>query len=239
MPSELSSLIAGIFAAGMILAILFILIFSCIFIFFNVLTLMIGAKVAGVEGRSFGKAFIAGIIINFIWGVFGLFLFNVLLMLLGNPIAVLITLLTIPLIVIKLVYSCGFFKAFVTYIVSLLAYLTFVSAIFFVCIFTIKNSIDQNNKSSVKVTNVEKEEIKKTESTKGTTVAAKKPTVESTKTASVALSEKPKTMVPAPKQKMAINKASTTKPTNTQNNKKAGKPKNTPVDTKKKKPKNL
>ena len=117
--------------------------------------------------------------------------------------------------------------------------MTFVSVIFFASFFTIKKSIDQNNKSNIKVTNIEKDEIKKTEATKVTTVVAKKPTVEPTKTASVVLSEKPKTMVPESKQKMAIKKASSTKPTNTQNNKKTAKPKNTPVDTKKKKNKNL
>lgn len=151
MPSELTSFFATLFAAGVVIAILVIIVIACVFIIFNVLTLMVGAKIAGIEKRSFGKAFVSALVINFFWGVLGF-----ILSFFSNPYFGLMAILLVPCMIIKIVYDCSLWRAILAYFVSLIAYMLFAVLIVATGFFIIKGAIDSKKSESVeKTTKVE------------------------------------------------------------------------------------
>jgi hypothetical protein len=99
--------------------------------------MMMGAKAAGIQNRSLGKAFLASILISWLGGTLIGFLT------LLNPIAGLVGLLLVPALFIKLVYSCGLGEAIVAYIVNIIASIALMIVLILTLIFGFGLSVDK------------------------------------------------------------------------------------------------
>jgi hypothetical protein len=125
--------------AGASIGVTIALILGFLFIFwlFNIICMMMGAKAAGIQNRSFGKAFLASILISWLGGTLIGFLT------LLNPIAGLVGLLLVPALFIKLVYSCGLGEAIVAYIVNVIASIALMIVLILTLIFGFGLSVDK------------------------------------------------------------------------------------------------
>jgi signal transduction histidine kinase len=95
----------------------------------NILGMMIGAKIADIDNRSFGKAFIATLLIVCLGG----FVLSVLAVI--HPILAVLGFFLIPVFFVQWAYSCSFGKAAIAYIINIFActflFIAFVMAIVF------------------------------------------------------------------------------------------------------------
>ena len=77
--------------------------------------MMVGAKIVNIKNRSFGKAFVASMLIAFLGstcvGLLGLI----------HPLLGAIGILLVPGIFIKMIYSCGLGEAIIAYIINICA----------------------------------------------------------------------------------------------------------------------
>ena len=105
----------ALFGAWIGLGIGIVLVSAVIIWLFNIACMMIGAKVANIENRSFGKAFLATLLIAILGGG------CVSLLTLLHPLIGLVGLVLVPAIFIHWVYSCGLGKAIIAYIINLVA----------------------------------------------------------------------------------------------------------------------
>ena len=135
--SDYPAVIAGA-GIGFTIAIIAGLIF--IFWLFNIFCMMAGAKIADISKRSFGKAFLASILISWLGGTV------VSLLTLLNPLLGLIGLLLVPAFFIKLVYSCGLGKAIVAYIFNIITTIGLTIAFIFMLMFGLGLSLDKLKK---------------------------------------------------------------------------------------------
>ncbi len=102
----------GIGIAAWIILVLSSMLF---FLVVNSLFLMIGAKIAGIEHRTFAKALLATIMIIFLAGI-PIGLLSLLHWVIG-----LLGMILVPALFIKLAYSCPLGRAVVAYILSIIA----------------------------------------------------------------------------------------------------------------------
>ncbi len=128
--------------AGASVGVLILMILGFIFIFwlFNIFCMMIGAKVADISNRSFGKAFVASILIAWLGGtVIGGLSFV-------HPILGVLGVIFVPAIFIKVVYSCGLGKAVVAYIINIVVSIVLMTTLIFTLIFGLGFSLDKLKK---------------------------------------------------------------------------------------------
>ena len=135
--SEYPELIAGA-GIGIVIAV----VAGGIFIFwlFNIFCMMAGAKVADISNRSFGKAFVASILIAWLGGT----IISVLSLI--HPLLGLVGLLFVPAFFIKLVYSCGLGKAVVAYIINIITSIALTVALIVTLIFGLGLSAEKLKK---------------------------------------------------------------------------------------------
>lgn len=197
MPAELTSLFASIFAAGVIIAILVIIIVACVFIVFNVFTLMLGAKFAGIDNRGFGKAFVSALVINFFWGflVYLLSFFE-------NPYFGLMAILLVPCIIIKIIYGCSLWQAIIAYIVSLIAYMLFAVLIVLTGFVIVKGVVDSKKSQSIESTTKIKSEKTNVASYNESSLPAKEPIKITSNALPEVAPQKTIVVTPPPKKKL-------------------------------------
>ena len=135
--AEYSDLIAG---AGIGIVIFLVLGLLFVFWLFNIFCMMMGAKVADIRNRSFGKAFVASILIAWLGSTLigGLSFIHPILGILG--------LLFVPAIFIKLIYSCGLGQAIVAYIVNIVTSVVLTVALALTLILGLGLSVDKLKK---------------------------------------------------------------------------------------------
>ncbi|RMD84788.1 MAG: hypothetical protein D6820_00675 [Lentisphaerae bacterium] len=108
-----------ILGAGILLAIAVFLILAIVLCVLQVIFLMIGARFAGIEDRSFGKALMA-IVLNIFFGTFLSILLGKIHLLLG-----VFAFFLVPCLFIKWSYSCSWIKAILAYIFAFIASIVF------------------------------------------------------------------------------------------------------------------
>jgi len=132
--SNYPELLAGV---GFWIIILCVVVFLFIFWLFNVICMMLGAKAAGIQDRSFVKAFLASLLISWLGGLLIGFLSFL------HPFVGVVGLLFVPAVFIKIVYACGLGKALVAYIVNITVSFVLMIALFVVLIFGFGFSVDK------------------------------------------------------------------------------------------------
>ena len=137
-------LFKNIFALSLGISVGIITVFILLSWLLNIVSLMLGVKLAGVKNRGFGKAFLATMLIVFFGG------FVVALLTTFNPLLGLLGLLIVPSIFIQWVYSCSFSKACGAYILSFFANIAFFIAILVTLPLAINICADKINKSDSK-----------------------------------------------------------------------------------------
>lgn len=152
MPEELVKSFETMFALHLGIFIGIFLTFILLSWLLNVISLMLGAKIAGVNDRSFGKALLATVLIVLFGGLV------VALLTALHPIAGLIGAFIVPCMFIQWVYSCSFGKAAVAYILSFFANVAFIFAaiitiplVFSIVVGNIKNT-DSKEKPKIEQT---------------------------------------------------------------------------------------
>ncbi len=137
--AEYPEIIAG---AGIGIVIFIILGILFVFWLFNIFCMMMGAKVANISNRSFGKAFVASLLIAWLGGavIGGLSLLHPLLGLAG--------LIFVPAIFIKMVYSCDLGQAIIAYIINIITSITLTIVLILTLTFGLGLSIDKLKKQS-------------------------------------------------------------------------------------------
>lgn len=108
----------------------------------NIVSLMLGAKIAGIKDRGFGKALLATVLIVFLGGLVATLLTAL------HPLAGLIGVFIIPCLFIQWVYSCPFSKACLAYILSFIANIIFFVAIMITLPLAFNMYADKINKSN-------------------------------------------------------------------------------------------
>ena len=131
MPQEIIDLNSAIFGAGLGIALGIILVFTIGIWVLNIVALMVGAKLAGIKDRGFGKALMATVLIVFLGG------FIVAMLTMLHPLAGLLGFFLVPCLFVKWVYSCSLGRAVLAYVLSFFASITFFIAAIFIIPVTI------------------------------------------------------------------------------------------------------
>lgn len=143
----LSAFLGGVMAAGLIIAVCLLLLFSAFMLVFYTLAMMMGAKVVNIENRTFGKALTATSLNIFLgWLVVGVCFF------IFPPLSI-VAYFLLPSVFIKWIYECSFIKAIIAAVLSYFAAISLFLLLFLVMVITFKLNPNKNQKE--KVTKVE------------------------------------------------------------------------------------
>lgn len=143
-----------LFALQLGVAIGIITVFILLSWLLNIVSLMLGVKIAGVKDHSFGKALLATVLIVFFGG------FTVTLLTAIHPLIGLLGIFVVPCLFIKWVYACSFLKACAAYILSFFANIAFIIAVVATLPIAFNIFADRINKADSKV-EIKTEKIEK------------------------------------------------------------------------------